>query len=411
MPRGVVSSGSYVISLSASGAASRYRRAGAEPMEPPVLIAHLVYRLDYGGLENGLINLVNRLSERRFRHAILCLAGYSDFRRRIARPDVEVVSVDKRDGKDPRFYLRVLGQLQRLRPDIVHTRNFATVDLQWLAVASGIRHRVHGEHGFNADDPEGLDPRSLRIRRACRPAIQRYVALSHDIAGWLERDVRVPHRRVRQVYNGVDTGVFRPDGGIPADLPWRDGPQGRVVIGTVGRLDRIKNQQALLEALRVLREHDRGAHRLRLVIAGDGPLRGELADTVRRLALDDAVWMPGSRADVPSLMRAMDVFVLPSRNEGVSNTVLEAMASGLPVIATRVGGNPELVADGVTGMLYDPGDEGALEAAILRYVAEPRLRREHGLAARRRAIEHFSLEAMVERYGQLYEELLGERSS
>ena len=115
------------------------------------------------------------------------------------------------------------------------------------------------------------------------------------------------------------------------------------MIGTVGRLDRIKNQQALLEALRVLREHDRGADRLRLVIVGDGPLRGELAGAVRRLALDDAVWMPGSRADVPSLMRAMDVFVLPSRNEGISNTVLEAMASGLPVIATRVGGNPELV--------------------------------------------------------------------
>ena len=154
-----------------------------------MLIAHLIYRLDYGGLENGLVNLVNRLPERRFRHAILCLAGYSDFRRRIARPDVEVVSVDKRDGKDPRFYLRVLGQLQRLRPDIVHTRNFATVDLQWLAVASGIRHRVHGEHGFYAEDPQGLNPRSLRIRRACRPAIQRYVALSHDIARWLERDV------------------------------------------------------------------------------------------------------------------------------------------------------------------------------------------------------------------------------
>ena len=105
-------------------------------METPVLIAHLIYRLDYGGLENGLVNLVNRLPASRFRHAILCLAGYGEFRRRVARDDVEVVSVDKREGKDPRAYLRVLGHLRRLRPDVVHTRNLGTIDLQWLALAA-----------------------------------------------------------------------------------------------------------------------------------------------------------------------------------------------------------------------------------------------------------------------------------
>ena len=160
-------------------------------MQAPLLIAHLIYRLDYGGLENGLVKLVNRLPAARFRHAILCLAGHGEFRRRVTRGDVEVVSIGKHDGKDPGAYLRVLGHLRRLRPDVVHTRNLGTIDLQWLALAAGVRHRVHGEHGFGADDPRGLSRRTLRIRRACRPAIQRYVAMSRDIAATSPEDIWV----------------------------------------------------------------------------------------------------------------------------------------------------------------------------------------------------------------------------
>ncbi|HEX9773767.1 MAG TPA: glycosyltransferase, partial [Steroidobacteraceae bacterium] len=288
-----------------------------------MLIAHLVYRLDYGGLENGLVNLVNRLPERRFRHAILCLAGFGAFRRRIAREDVEVFSVDKREGKDPRAYLRVLRHLRRLRPDVVHTRNLGTIDLQWLALAAGVRHRVHGEHGFVAEDPRGLASRSLRIRRACRPAIQRYVAMSRDIAGWLERDVGVPASRIRQIYNGVDTVTFRPDGALPPDLPWADVARGNIVVfGTVGRLDRIKNQAALIDALAaIVRRDPRARARLRLIIAGEGPERSALEDATRRHSLTELVWFAGARNDVPELMRAMDVFVLSSRNEGISNTI------------------------------------------------------------------------------------------
>ncbi|HEX9771840.1 MAG TPA: glycosyltransferase, partial [Steroidobacteraceae bacterium] len=206
---------------------------------------------------------------------------------------------------------------------------------------------------------------------------------------------------------------FRPDGALPPDLPWADVARGTIVVfGTVGRLDRIKNQAALIDALAAIVKRDpRARARLRLIIVGDGPERSALEDTTRRHSLADVVWFAGARNDIPELMRAMDVFVLSSRNEGISNTILEAMASALPVVAARVGGNPELVAHGSTGALYDPTAPDALAAALAAYADGASLRREHGLAARRRICEGFSLEAMVGRYESFYDELVGRPGS
>jgi glycosyltransferase involved in cell wall biosynthesis len=174
----------------------------------------------------------------------------------------------------------------------------------------------------------------------------------------------------------------------------------------VGRLDPVKNQFALLEAVAALRQSLPG---LRLTVVGDGPLRSALETQADRLGVREGVTFTGARSDTPDLMRAFDIFVLPSLNEGISNTILEAMATGLPVVATRVGGNPELVADGVTGRLYDPGVPGALEAALMPYVTDPALRDAHGRAARERVVQNFSLDAMVNRYVALYDELLADR--
>ncbi len=369
------------------------------------LVAHVIYRLDYGGLENGLVNLINNMPGHRYRHAIICLAGYTDFRKRIAQPDVAVHSIDKRPGKDPASYVRLLKLLRRVRPSIMHSRNFGTIDLQWVAAMAGIRCRVHGEHGWDAADPRGLNERHLRIRRFCRPVIQRYVAMSKDIGRWLENTVAVDKRRVRQIYNGVNISRFSPEGELPGDLPWpASGSEKPIVLGTVARLDPIKNQQGLLEAFASLAERQpRG--RLRLIIAGDGPLRGQLETCARERGIADVVWFAGPRDDVPALMRAMDVFVLPSLNEGISNTILEAMASGRPVVAARVGGNPELLEGSGCGDLYEGGAE-ALAAALAPYIESGALRTETGERARRRVERDFSLPAMVRGYLNLYDDLM-----
>jgi sugar transferase (PEP-CTERM/EpsH1 system associated) len=386
----------------------------ARPQPAIPLIAHVVFRFDYGGLENGLINLVNRLPAARFRHAIVALDGIGEeFRRRLQRADVTVMSIDKRPGKDLPSYYRMWRTLRSLRPDVVHTRNLGTLDMQLAAMAAGVRRRVHGEHGWSPSDPQGLDPRNLRLRRLLRALPQGYVAMSRDIARWLEQSVGVPAARIRQLYSGVDTVRFVPDGPLPADLPWPSANGGvarPVIVGTVGRLDPIKNHRGLLQAFgAILERHPDWRGRVRLIIAGDGPLRGELAPLAGELGLGDSVWFPGARPDVPALMRAMDVFVLPSINEGISNTILEAMATARPVVACRTGGNPELVVDGLTGALYDPDEESALAASLENYVQQSDLRRSHGEAARRRVVEQFSLEAMVARYGEFYDDVLGRR--
>ena len=372
------------------------------------LIAHVIYRLDYGGLENGLVNLVNRMPRERYRHAIVCLAGYSAFRERIARDDVEVVSVDKRPGKDLAVYGRVWRQLRRLRPAIVHTRNLGTADLQWVAMAAGVRHRVHGEHGWDASDPKGESVRGLRIRRLCRPATERYVAVSKDIARWLRDRVGAPEPHIRQIYNGVDSDRFSPVGPLPPDWPWPiEGAARPLVIGTVGRLDPIKNQIRLLEAYaRLVQASGARMAPLRLAIVGAGPEEGRLRETAQTLGIEPQVWFAGARADAPALLRGFDIFVLPSLNEGISNTILEAMATARAVVAARVGGNGELIEDGVGGTLYDAQGADGLVAAIQRYLDDPALREAHGAAARERCIAQFSMEAMVRGYSDLYDRLL-----
>lgn len=371
---------------------------------PSPLVAHIIFRLDYGGLENGLVNLINRIPEDRFRHAIICLAGFSDFRQRIRRTDVQIYSLDKRPGKDLGVYVRLWRLLRRLKPAIVHTRNLGTVDLQWVAAASGVKRRVHGEHGWDAADVSGSNPRNLFIRRACRSVIQRYVAMSRDLAAWLQSAVHVPANRITQIYNGVDTQRFSNEGSVPSDLPWSTASDRPFVFGTVGRLDAVKNQLQLLDAFASLDSDSRG--RCRLLLVGNGAMEAMLKERAAQLGIMSSVWFAGARNDIPELMRAMDVFVLPSLNEGISNTILEAMASARPVIAAAVGGNPELIANEATGILYESTQVASLAQAMLRYYRDPQLAHRHGTAGRERVVDCFSLNSMVAGYLRVYGELL-----
>lgn len=378
-----------------------------EAGKQPPLIIHVIYRLAVGGLENGLVNLINRMPAGRYRHAIVSLTEVSDFRRRITRPDVECIALHKRPGHDPGMLWRLWRLFRQRRPMIVHSRNLAALDAQLPAWLAGVPVRIHGEHGRDVHDLDGTSRRYQWLRRGYRPLIHRYVPLSRELAEYLRGPVGVPEARIRLICNGVDTERFRPAATREAVLPPGFAASDSLVIGTVGRLEAVKDQLTLVQAFAELVRREAEGARLRLVLVGEGSLRAPIEALLAETGLAPQVWLAGAREDVPALMAAMDLFVLPSLAEGISNTILEAMACGLPVVATRVGGNAELVREGLTGRLVERDAPAALAAALAGYVHDPQMRRDHGVAARQRIEAEFSLEGMVARYGDLYDELTG----
>jgi sugar transferase (PEP-CTERM/EpsH1 system associated) len=372
------------------------------------LIVHVIVRLDVGGLENGLINLVNRIPSSRYRQAIVSLTTYSSFRDRISRDDVEVFSLNKRPGKDLGNYARLWKLFRTLRPDVVHTRNLGTIDCAWPAKLAGVPALVHGEHGWDVIDEHGQNRKYRLLRRACAPLIDRQIAVSRDIATWMERDVGLPASRVAQIYNGVDTSKFRPADGCRASLPTLgDSEADAFVIGTVGRMAEIKDPLTLAHAFIALCSGAGVARRrLRLVMIGDGPLREDVNRALAAGGVQDLTWLPGRRDDIDRILRGLDLFVLPSRNEGISNTILEAMATGLPVVATDVGGNPEVVADGKTGMLVPSRNPAAIAAAMHAYLEGSAPVKAHGAAGRERVVEDFSMDMMLARYLDVYDSVV-----
>lgn len=370
------------------------------------LIAHVVYRFDVGGLENGVINLINRLPADRFRHAVIALTRVMDFRERIERGDVEFVSLNKAPGHGIRLVPQFVRLFRRLRPSVVHSRNLAALEAAPAAWLAGVPVRLHGEHGWDVTDLDGRNLRNRVIRRVYRPFVSHYVTVSAHLARYLEKRIGLGPDRVAQIYNGVDTQRF-----APAEAPPRiDGcpfdPVQHRLVCAVGRLQPVKDHATLMRAFARALDLDAAADRLRLVLVGDGPLRDELQRLAASLRIAERVWFAGSRDDVAGVLRGVHCFVLPSLAEGISNTLLEAMATALPVVATHVGGNVELVDHDATGTLVPAAQPESMARAIANYFRDPARARAHGSAARAAAVQRFSLARMVNEYATLYESLL-----
>jgi sugar transferase (PEP-CTERM/EpsH1 system associated) len=368
------------------------------------LAIHVLHRFDTGGLENGVVNLINHMRPEAWRHMVVAITEVTDFRYRLRRSDVECIALRKPPGHGFWLYPRFYRLLRQHLPTVVHTRNLAALEMQVAAWAAGVPVRIHGEHGRDVEDLDGTSRRYQRIRRLYSPFVHRYVALSQDLAGYLTDRVGIAEKRITQIYNGVDSDRFRPrttSDLLPAGWPFTEGC---FVIGTVGRMQTVKNQVLLANAfVRLMARSPEARRHVRLVMVGDGPLHAEVQRILSNGQVDQLAWLPGERRDVPELMRALDCFVLPSKNEGVSNSILEAMASGLPTLATAVGGNPELVAYGRTGVLVPPENVDAMADALLQMVADPSRAAALGRAGRAEVERRFSLQAMVGAYQRLYE--------
>lgn len=375
-----------------------------------IRIVHVVHAFDTGGMENGMVNLFNHMNSGKFEHLVIALTGYTDFRQRITGQRVAFHALHRQPGHDLTWMPRLWKLLRKLKPDLVHTRNLSALEAQFVAAAAGVRATVHGEHGRDVFDLYGKNWKYNLLRRAAQPLVSRYIAVSQDLAAWLENTIHVPRKKIRQIYNGVDCVKFHPRAQArPHVLPPGFASDDSFVIGSVGRMAEVKDYPTLARAfIRLVRDHADARTHARLVIVGEGIARQQCMQLLAEAGLSDLVWLPGERHDIADIMRALDVFLLPSLNEGISNTILEAQASGLPVIATRVGGNVELVEEGITGSLFQPGDEAGLAQALHAYFQDASLLAQQGRETRRRVETRFSIPAMAKAYEAVYEEVLAE---
>ncbi len=268
--------------------------------DPRPLVAHVMYRFDTGGLENGIVNLINHMPADRYRHAVIALTEVTDFRKRIQRDDVLFISLNKAPGHGIWLFPKLFRLFRRLRPAIVHSRNLAALEVQLPAWLAGVPVRIHGEHGRDVGDLDGSNVTYQRVRRFYRPFVSFYLALSRDLADYLTEIIHVPRNKVLQVYNGVDSVRFHPGSaeqtaaGCPFDRPahW--------LVGTVGRMQTVKDQPTLARAfIRALEIDPSLRQRLRLALIGDGPLRANASNCSIMPAWPNSPGYPASGATFP----------------------------------------------------------------------------------------------------------------
>lgn len=376
-------------------------------MPRPITVAHLVHALDVGGLEEVVLRLLAHTDRARFTPLVYALDAPGAMASELAVLGVPLVVLHRAQGLDPALPWRLARRLVREGVRILHTHNagphfygaLATRlarALRSTASGPGLR-LVHTKHGRN----EPASWRKVLLNRFASALTDRVVAVSADAADVALQLEKVPQNKVMTIYNGVDTAAFRPgDPGAARALLGL--PAGGFHVGVVARLAAVKDHATLLRAFAIVRKERPDAH---LTLVGDGPERAALEARAMALDLAGSVHFLGERRDIAAVLPAFDVFALSSTSEGISLTLLEAASAGLPIVATRVGGNPEVVVDGETGCLVSPRDPAAFAVALGALARRPD-RAALGLAGRVRVERWFSVERMAHAYQDLYAEVL-----
>jgi sugar transferase (PEP-CTERM/EpsH1 system associated) len=371
--------------------------------EPPIHILHILDRLDVGGTEKGIAKLIGGLDPDLFQHSICTLRGTAP----VAcswMPGIKVTDVGSGTHGFQFNVLRLASAIKTIRPTIVHSRNWGGIEALFAARSAGVPVIMHSEHGYQLDMKHGLPLRQRILRHVAYRCADAVFTVSQELRDFHAAQAWWNVNSIGVVHNGVDGDTFRPSLEVSGRIRQEVGiPRDALVVGFVGRLVALKDVKTLLLGLEGLVSNIPEVH---AIIVGSGPELAPLRDYVARSAmLRGRICFTGPREDVADLLKAMDIFVLPSLMEGMSNTILEAMSTGLPVIATNVGGNPEILADSACGYLFHPGNVAELQTHLATLLLNEEQRKEFGQEARRRALTTFSLEAMLRQYHQLYLEL------
>lgn len=377
----------------------------------PLRVVHVIHRLALGGTEYNVVKLVNRLDRARFTPTLCSLGTAEADTRPLLAPDVPLWEFDRRRGKDFRLIHLLARRLRAERIDVVHSHNWSTFFYTVIAARlAGTPVVIHGEHGLEVDNL-AEDARRLFLRQLLSRGTDHFTGVSREICERI-RSWGVPPERITFLPNGVDLSRFgrpfdrasiRAELGIGAADP---------VVTTIGAFRPIKDFTTLARAFGIV--HRRHPSAWLLIVGADGLDRfpklmdaeaaglGPAAGRIRHLGL---------RLDTPEILSITDVYVNSSLYEGMSNTLLEAMASRRPVVATAVGGSPDLVREGENGYLVPPNDPDALAGGIGRLIENPETARAFGLRGRERVEHGHAFEQMVALNAGLYELLADQKRS
>ena len=367
-------------------------------MDTKIRVMHLIHQLGAGGAENGIINLVNNSSTDKFTVSICAFQGGGTQTKRLSTESVDLFEFNKCSGNNIVFPLKLCGLFKAWKPHIVHTHAWGTF-IEGLVGAklAGVPCVVHGEHGTIQQKR-----RHILAQRFAWNFSDQILSVSNSHRDQLHRTVGYPLEKIRVITNGVDSKKFcfaesgkriRESLGISSDS---------FVVGTIGRLVPVKNQALLMNAFAAIAMNK---NNLILLVVGDGPLRATLESMANNIGISERVIFTGIRSDIPELLRTMDVFVLSSLNEGMPNTILEAMSSSLPVIATDVGGNSEVVKHKITGLITPSGNVDALAGALVYLIENEDKVKAFGTNGRKVINEAYDLPVMVKNYEEMYERI------
>jgi sugar transferase (PEP-CTERM/EpsH1 system associated) len=368
----------------------------------PLRIMHVLDRLDMGGAEKAVMKLARSLEPGLFEHYVCALRGTATTGEWTS--GVTVLHA-RRAGEGLQFNVPCLVRVMRtVRPVIVHSRNWGGIEAILAARLARVPVTIHSEHGYELEMLSGLPLRRRLLRHFIYRGATAVAVVSNDLrkyhaeqAWWRPEDIQV-------LYNGVDGHEFSPQPRVRDAVRRRLGiPEDALVIGSVGRMVSLKDFNTLLKAAEALVPETPYLH---VLLVGSGAELSRLQSHVANSSqLAGRAIFTGAVDRVADMLNAMDIFVLPTLLEGMSNTLLEALAVGLPAVATRVGGNPEVVAEGQCGYLFKPQDVPELVSQLRTLLRDSSLRASFGRAARERALRHFSLERMLRRYRDFYIEL------
>jgi glycosyltransferase involved in cell wall biosynthesis len=374
----------------------RTSSAPANWLRPPIGVVHLVTTIEFGGLEKVVLDLVRCRTRETFDMRVMCLETAGALAPRYAELGIPVETIGRPGDRFPQRVARLASRLRALRTQVLHTHNPGPhLHGAFAAALARVPVLVHTKHGRNR-----VERRMVRVINNVNSRLTDCVIAVSDDAATVSRELeRIPSSKVRTIHNGVDLEHYAYRG------PRTDRSNLRAV--TVARLDPVKDQGTMLRAVRLIVDEDPS---FSLDIVGDGPLRGELESLRAQLGLDRHVRIHGFQVDIRPFLAQADIFLLSSVSEGIPLTLLEAMAVGLPGVATDVGGNREVIVDGVTGYLVPPHSPDSLAEAILALKADPVALDRFACASRSRVEDEFSLAVVVKRYESLYLELLAKKT-